>query len=180
MLEMSQSCLSLSFSKTVLPFISLTHPVRLMDLPFSAALASFFSALSTFLSPLLPGLLAGSCASMLSEAVMTNANNNVSKRFIGSPRVGNAFYPLEMQPPRRRRAAITIKTNHLHNTRGKKMLRSGLHFFREFLLELLHLASHHKLAVGLVAFIDKIFLVIIFCHKKFPRRLQCRDDRIRP
>src|SRR5690348_8849802 len=144
MFSMFQACLSLSLTKTVLPSWSFTQPVRLMVLPFSAALASFFSALSTFLSPVPPGLLAGSCASMLSEAVMTNANNNVSKRFIRSPRVGYVFYPLEMQPARRRRAAMAIKTNHLHNTREEKMLRLRLHFFREFLLELFHLGRHHK------------------------------------
>src|SRR4029077_21136306 len=138
MFSMFQVCLSLSLTKTVLPPSSFTQPVRLMALPFSAALASFFSALSTFLSLSPPGLLAGSCASMLSEAVITNANNNVSKRFIGSPRVGYAFYTLEMAAPRRRRAAMAIKTNHLHNTRREKMLRSGLNFFREFLLQLLH------------------------------------------
>src|SRR5690348_3732635 len=88
MFSMFQACLSLSLTKTVLPSWSFTQTVRLMDLPFSAALASFFSALSTFLSPVPPGLLAGSCASMLSEAVITNANSNVSKRFIGPPRVG--------------------------------------------------------------------------------------------
>src|ERR1700704_669160 len=89
---MFQACLSLSFTNMVFPSWSLTHPVRLIDLPFSAALVSFFSALSTFLSPAVWSLLAGSCAIKLNEAVMTNANNNVSKRFIGSPPSVNAFY----------------------------------------------------------------------------------------
>src|SRR5579864_5871136 len=120
MFSMLQACLSLSLINMVFPSCSFTQPVRLMDLPFSAALASFFSALSTFLSPVPPGLLAGSCASMLREAVMTNANNKVIKRFIGSPRVGYAFYALEMQLVRRRRAAIAIKTSHLYNTRREK------------------------------------------------------------
>src|SRR4030081_73633 len=92
MLAMFQACLSLSLINIVLPSWSLIQPVRLMDLPFSAALASFFSALAAFLSPVAPGLAAGSCAARLSEAVMTNANNSVIRRFIGSPRVGFAFY----------------------------------------------------------------------------------------
>src|SRR5438309_2806265 len=91
MFAMFHACLSLSLTNKVLPSWSFTQPVRLMDLPFSAALASFFSALAVFLS-LAPWLAAGSCASMHREAVMTNANNNVTKRFIGSPRVGFTFY----------------------------------------------------------------------------------------
>src|ERR1700704_1585361 len=92
---MLQACLSLSLINIVLPSWSLIQPVRLMDLPFSAALASFFSALAVFLS-LAPGLAAGSCAARLSEAVITSANNNVTRYFIGSPRVGFASIVLEM------------------------------------------------------------------------------------
>ena len=48
------------------------------------------------------------------------------------------------------------------------MLRSGLNFLRKFLLELLYLGRHHKLAVGLVAVVGKIFLVIVLGHKELP------------
>ena len=52
------------------------------------------------------------------------------------------------------------------------MLRSGLNFLRKFLLELFHLGRYHKLAIGLVAIVGEIFLVVILGHKEFRRRLQ--------
>src|SRR6267154_3516332 len=125
MLAMFQACLSLSLINIVLPSWSLIQPVRLNDLPFSAALASFFSALATFLSPA-AGLAAGSCAARLNEAVITNANNNVSKRFIGSPRVGFCLLPcLRCCYLGERRAGIVIKTNNLaqHQTVENVALR---------------------------------------------------------
>src|SRR5882757_8240190 len=113
MLAILHACLSLSLINMVFPSWSFTQPVRVMDLPFSAALASFFSALATFLSPA-AGLAAGSCAARLNEAVVRNANNNGSKRFIGFS--SRRFLPstvFEMLLLGQRRAGIVIKTNNL-------------------------------------------------------------------
>jgi len=52
------------------------------------------------------------------------------------------------------------------------MLRLGLNFLRKFLLEFLDLRRHHKLAIGLVAIIREIFLVIILGHKELRRGLK--------
>ena len=81
---MFHEALSLSFTNTGLPFSVLIQPVRLMALSFSAALASFFSALATFLSCLscLPALPLSVWATSAIEVVSRNANNSVSTRFI--------------------------------------------------------------------------------------------------
>src|SRR6478752_3919315 len=112
---MLHACLSLSFSKTVLPSWSLTQPVRLMLLPFSEAVASFFSAFWTFLSP----WLAGSCAISDSEAANRNANKAVITRFINHflpssvlPN-GLCLYRFEMLAEAERRAAIALETKGL-------------------------------------------------------------------
>ena len=46
-------------------------------------------------------------------------------------------------------------------------MRSGLNFLRKFLLKLFDLGRYHKLAIGLVAVVGEIFLVIIFGNKEF-------------
>ena len=51
------------------------------------------------------------------------------------------------------------------------MLRLDLNFLRKFLLELFDFGRYHKLAIGLIAIVGEIFLVIIFGYEEFRCRL---------